>query len=86
MITRRNIVRHELIGLEVEILESSDSTLKGLKGKVMDETRNTLIIEVKDKRKVIPKGICTFAFNVRGDFMQVPGSSLIGRPQDRIKR
>jgi len=39
MITPKNIFRHEIIGLKVEIVESPHKDFKGLKGKVIDETK-----------------------------------------------
>ena len=86
MINPRNIVRHELIGLEVEVVDSTDPTLKDLKGRIIDETRNTLTIEAKDKRKKIPKGICRFRFKLKDLLVEVSGKAIVGRPQDRIKK
>jgi len=86
MITPRNITRHELIGLEVRVSESTDPTMKGIHGRVIDETRNTLTIEVSGKHKLVPKGISTFRFTLDGTVVEVRGSALVGRPQDRIKK
>jgi ribonuclease P protein subunit POP4 len=86
MITPKNIIRHELIGLEVEITNSNDPTLKGLKGQIVDETKNTLTIEVGGKRKTVPKGICTFRFALESERVEVSGKVLVKRPEDRIKR
>jgi ribonuclease P protein subunit POP4 len=86
MITPKNILRHELIGLDVEITGSSDPTLKDLKGRIVDETKKTLKIEACDSRKIIPKNICTFRFKLESDLVEVSGKALLGRPQDRIKK
>ncbi len=86
MITPKNILRHELIGLDVEITDSSDPTLKDLKGRIVDETKKTLKIEADGKRKIIPKNICTFRFIVESSPVEVQGKALVGRPQDRIKK
>lgn len=86
-ITPRNLVRHELIGLKVKIKDSTDPTLKNLSGRVIDETYNTLKIEVKDKEKIIPKKNCIFIFILPNKTkVQVDGKLLIGRPEDRIKK
>ncbi|AXI25209.1 ribonuclease P protein component 1 [Methanofervidicoccus sp. A16] len=88
MITPYNILRHELIGLDVEIVEASNPSLVGVKGRVVDETRNTLIIEKSNgKEIVVPKDIAVFKFKL-GDnkYVKVIGSLLIGRPEDRLKR
>lgn len=87
-ITPKNVVRHELIGLQVKIGKSSDPTQKGLKGKVIDETYNTLKIETKKrKEKTIPKKNCIFIFTLPNRTkVQVDGKLLISRPEDRIKK
>ncbi len=86
-INPHNLVRHELIGLPVKITDSADRTLIGIKGIVIDETYNTLRIEVNKKEKVIPKAISTFVFKIpSGEKVQVDGKLLVNRPEDRIKK
>lgn len=87
-ITPQNLVRHELCGLEVKIKNSTDPTQKGLKGKVIDETYNTLKIETREgKEKIIPKKNCIFIFTLPNKVkVQVDGKLLIARPEDRIKK
>ena len=87
-ITPQNLVRHELISLPVRITKSTDPTKKGFKGKVVDETYNTLKIETKDgKEKIIPKNNSIFIFTLpNGVKVEVDGKLLIGRPEDRIKK
>lgn len=46
-ITPENLPKHELIGLQVEVTESTDESLEGLKGEVMDETKSMLRINDK---------------------------------------
>jgi ribonuclease P protein subunit POP4 len=86
MISPRNLIRHELIGLGVEIVDSTDPTLKNLKGRIIDETKNTLTIDVAVRRKKVAKGICTFVFRLNGARVEVSGKVIVGRPQDRIKK
>ncbi len=87
-ITPQNLVRHELIGLAVKISKSTDSTQKGLKGKVVDESYKTLKIEAKEgKEKIIPKSNSIFIFTLPNAVkVEVNGKLLIGRPEDRIKK
>lgn len=86
-ITAQNIVRHELIGLKVKIVKSTDSTQKGITGKVIDETYNTLKIETKDKEKTVIKENCVFIFTLPDKTkVQVDGKLLVSRPEDRIKK
>ena len=88
MITPYNILRHELIGLDVEITQSTNNSLVGLKGKIVYETRNTITIERFDNSKevMIPKNIAVFKFKLNDESIEVIGELLIGRPEDRLKR
>jgi len=87
MITPYNILRHELIGLEVEIVDATNPSLIGIKGRVVDETRNTLVIEkYNGKEVVIPKDVAVFKFKLKDKYVKVIGSLLVGRPEDRLKK
>ena len=90
-ITPQNLVRHELIGLQVKIAESSERTQKGIRGRVVDETYNTLKIETKEGKVVREKAIVkqnnVFIFTLPNKVkVQVDGKLLVGRPEDRIKK
>lgn len=86
-ITPNNLVRHELIGLDVKIKESKNPSQVGLKGKVVGETYSTLRIETNRGEKTIPKDITIFIFTLpNGTKVQVDGKVLISRPEDRIKK
>lgn len=49
MISSKNIFYHELIGLELKVVDSSNPSMIGLSGTVIDETKKTLLIEVPIK-------------------------------------
>jgi len=87
-ITPDNLLQHELIGLRITVVESSNSNLLGLEGTVVDETRNMLVIEDKRKNlKKIPKVRNRFIFRLeRGVDVSVNGKQIISRPEDRIKK
>jgi len=81
------LVRHELIGLKVEIKGSSNKSQKGLTGRIIGETYSTIKIETDRGDKVIPKDVAIFIFTLpNGTKVQVEGKILIGRPEDRIKK
>lgn len=85
-ITPKNIWRHELIGLETKIVKSTCKSYVGLSGKVVDETKNMLIID-NSKRRKIPKNTSEFLFKLPdGCWVLVDGKILIGRPEDRVKK
>jgi len=87
MISSENIILHELIGLESMVMASSNPTSKGIKGIVVDETKNTLVIEQDDVRKRIIKQDSVFRFKLpNGTILEIDGSAIIGRPEDRVKK
>lgn len=83
------LARGELIGLPVQIVESTDPGLAGLKGVVVDETLNTFLLERQPDGKSlhVPKANNVFAFDDgEGDPVRIPGDRIRFRPEDRIKR
>ncbi|RJS88886.1 ribonuclease P protein subunit [Candidatus Bathyarchaeota archaeon] len=83
----RNLLRHELIGLEAEVVGSTNPCSRGIRGRVVDETRNTLVIEDGGRDKVVVKETSTFRFTLpSGVVVEVEGKYLVGRPEDRVKR
>ena len=71
----------ELIGEEVRIARASSKGLQGFEGRIVDETRNTFLIEGAKGRKVVPKEGNWFAFGK----VTVQGKLLVCRPEDRTK-
>jgi len=87
-VTADNILSHEIIGLDVRLLESTDRRLEGLNGTVVFETRNTLSIRKNSDRIIqIPKQAAKrIEVQTRLGVCFISGSSLIGRPEDRLTR
>ena len=90
MINSKNIVYHELIGLPVNVCQFNNKSLN-LLGTVIDETKNTLKIEVnkngKMYEKIFPKDVSVFRFKLpSGEFVEINGKILSIRPEDRIKK
>lgn len=80
-----NIARHELIGLEIEVVESKNKSLAGRKGIITDETRDTLKMEENTKEITMMKNAIVFRTKVGGKTVEIDGSCLVGRPEDRAK-
>ena len=77
---------HELIGLNVEVITSSDQNMVGLQGEVIDETKNMLVIAPKEQRIIIPKKDCHFRFKLpTGELVDVDGRMLTKKTENRIK-
>jgi len=82
----KNIVLHELIGLGVEVVESSDREQVGLKGKVVNETKNLLYIETQGSIKMLVKKISTFKFSKGRKRFVVKGIEINFRPSERTEK
>jgi ribonuclease P protein subunit POP4 len=87
MITPYNILRHELVGLEAKVADSTDAGLKGLSGTISDETQKTITLKSSKGLKKVPKEFVTLSIHTdSGDELLVNGSLLLGRPEERIKK
>lgn len=85
-ITPQNVLRHELIGLDVTVTRSKDPNFKGLRGTIVDESKNMLVLFQHGKKLRIPKNIATFRLNLQdGVIVDVDGSRLVARPENRLK-
>jgi ribonuclease P protein subunit POP4 len=78
--TPENLHKHELIGLEAEVVESPDSSQTGMEGEVLNETKNTLNIAGKK----IPKKGRSFRFQLPDEEVTLSGEKLLERPEDRL--
>jgi len=85
-ITAENIIRHELIGLDARISGGHNKSQKKIKGLIVAETRNTLTLSNGKKEKTVVKCEASFIFNLGGTMVEVEGKTLIGRPEDRVKK
>ena len=47
----KDVVKLELIGLHIEVVKAKNSSLIGLKGKIIDETKNTITIKKNNETK-----------------------------------
>lgn len=82
----KNLIYHELIGLDVIIADHVDRSLVGRRGKVVDEYMNVLIVDDGIKKIKVPKLGGRFIFKLPKEDVVVRGELIIGRPEDRIKR
>lgn len=81
------IVQHEFIGLNAKVVGSPQSSYVGIKGRVVDETRNTLIILHKNEKKTVIKETAVFHFTMPdGTVVEIDGKIIVGKPEDRIKK
>lgn len=85
--TAANLKYHQLIGLRARVLEYPDPFLRGLEGRVIDETLRTLILELDNGRRVrVLKLNAAFEFLLPGGGSAIiRGDEIIGRPWERVK-
>jgi ribonuclease P protein subunit POP4 len=87
MIKADTLLSHEFIGLSVHILDDTSATLRNVSGNIINETKNTFSIRTLRGTKMITKKNATsIKFSIDSGACFISGSSLIGRPEDRISR
>lgn len=93
-ITPSKLVFHELIGLQVTIVEATNPILKDISGKVVDETKNMIIVQTtKGNEKMIQKNGTSFVFQIPAQlsakhaksYVKVNGNLLLSQPENRTK-
>lgn len=82
----KNVTKYELIGLDIKIVRSKNKDLLGLKGRIIDETKNMLIIQSNNQIKKIIKDQITLELKMNNKLMQIDGKLLVGRSEERIKK
>ena len=81
--TRTKAFPHELIGESVEVVEATNKSLVQLKGTIVDETKNTITLDVGGAQKrVLKRGIVIKLLRTN---LLVKGDELLRRPEDRLK-
>lgn len=79
----KEFIKHEFIGENLEVIESKNQDLVGLKGKIVDETKNMFVL---DNGKKLVKDQSTFQISLGEEIFEVDGKLLVGRPEDRLKK
>ena len=78
----KEIMKCGLIGLNAEVVDSKNKKMIGIKGKIIDETMNT--IQINDK--MIMKKDTTFRIEKEDYVFDVDGNILVGRIEDKVKK
>ncbi|MBI4162763.1 MAG: ribonuclease P protein component 1 [Candidatus Aenigmarchaeota archaeon] len=87
MRTMKNILQHELIGLECEVVDAANKSNIGVKGKIVDETMKTIVLkEASGKKAIIFKKEAQFRLWLNDKKIIIKGDHLVSRPEDRIKK
>ncbi|WP_123620225.1 ribonuclease P protein component 1 [Halorubrum sp. CSM-61] len=64
MISPDTLVRHELVGLPVRVVDADSDAHAGIAGRVLSETFGTLVVRTDSGDKRVPKSGATFEFAV----------------------
>ena len=73
----------DLIGQEVVISDSKNNEIIGIKGKIIMETKNMIVMNTKNGKRSIPKNICQLSNN--GQVIQTDSTKLNKRPYERLE-
>ena len=84
MITADNITSHEFIGLDTEIIKSTNSQVIGLNGRIINETKSMFTLNTQKGAKNIAKSNNDWKFSIEGKEVIVEGNRITKRPYDRI--
>jgi ribonuclease P protein subunit POP4 len=84
MITADNITSHEFIGLDTEIIQSTNPQIVGLNGRVINETKSMFTINTDKGVKSIAKSQNSWKFSIENQDIVVEGTKIAKRPFDRI--
>ena len=82
----KNIIRHEIIGLECMVVGAENKSQTGLRGMIVNETMKTVDIETGTGIKKIPKAGSKFKIKLDNETIVLDGNFILGRPEDRIKK
>ena len=77
------ISEYDLIGQEITITQSMNREIRGIKGKVIMETKNMITLDTENGKKNIPKDICQFSNNE--GLLETDSTKLSKRPHERME-
>ncbi|MFQ3321574.1 MAG: RNase P/RNase MRP subunit p29 [Candidatus Thalassarchaeaceae archaeon] len=78
-----NIINLPWISRNLFVTDSSDSTLIGISGTVLNETKRTISIHSDNKQLNLAKNVIKFTID---DNEEIDGLFVSQRPEDRINR
>ncbi|MDB4819231.1 ribonuclease P protein subunit [Euryarchaeota archaeon] len=79
-----NSIHMPFLSREISIIDSADPTLIGVKGKVLEETRRTIIVQTQNGEKTFAKDVIQFTLDLEQNV--IDGATVTQRPEDRINR
>lgn len=82
--TRKKTFPRELIGEEMEIVSSTNQSYQGIRGMIIDETKQTIKVRKHDSKEVmLLKNAIVFKLPRTGEV--ILGKEITKRPEERLK-
>lgn len=75
------VIHAEWIGKHIRVINATNPSQKGLEGIVVDETRNTVVVETSQGVKRVQKHGSVFEI----DGNEVEGDEVLAAPEERVK-
>ena len=75
--------KFDLVGQEVTIVNSKNTEIIGINGKIIMETKNMIVLDTRNGKKTIPKDICQLSNN--DGIIQTDSTKLSKRPYERLE-
>lgn len=79
------MIKDELIGSDLEVIESSNASNRGIKGKIVFETKSIFEIKNDEGCKKLIKKISKFKITKKGKTFMIDGKTIEKAPEERIK-
>ena len=76
------MIRHDLVGRTATVVQAKNESLVGIKGLVVDETRDTLRVRTDRGEKTIMKEQAV----IEVDGVRIEGRLLLASPEKRTKQ
>jgi ribonuclease P protein subunit POP4 len=83
---KKNLHKCRFIGKKARIVECTDLTWINIYGQIIDESKNTFLIEKGKKKRRIAKNIAKFEFKDNNDIITINGLNINYRCEDRLKK
>ena len=80
------LAENGLIGLNCEVVNSSQRSLVGVQGRIIDETLKTLTVATQQGEKKIQKDTVTLRVDFPTERAIIEGEDLLQRPQERLRK
>ncbi len=82
----KSVLKEELIGQEMTVVDADNPSLVGIRGTIVDETKNTLVVENGKGTKTLIKNQIRFTVKKDGKRIEIDGKKISQRPEKRLTK